>query len=44
LSKWESTGCLECLMTWLLKGDGGLCLLCQKPVYWKAKKGKGATT
>jgi len=34
-----ATHCIECLMTWLLKGDGGICLLCQAPVYWIGKKG-----
>ena len=28
------THCVECLMTWLLLGDGGECLLCRERVYW----------
>lgn len=27
--------CIECVMAWLLYGDGAICLLHREPVYWR---------
>lgn len=27
--------CIECVMTWLMFGDGAICLACKLPVVWK---------
>ena len=32
--------CIECVMTWLLRGDGAICLACDAPVYLRKKEGK----
>jgi hypothetical protein len=31
------TNCIECIMAWLLFGDGAICLLHRQPVYWRGK-------
>jgi hypothetical protein len=36
-SKRYESICVECAMTWLLKGDGGICLACRQPVVWKGR-------
>jgi|GEM_PF-4430178 len=34
VSEYKPTHCIECLMAWLLFGDGAICLLHRKPVFW----------
>lgn len=30
--------CIECVMAWLLHGDGAVCLVGHGRVYWKGSK------
>lgn len=32
MSRCQGQGCVEGLMTWLLKGDGAMCLCCRQTV------------
>jgi hypothetical protein len=34
----KQTVCIECIMTWLLFGDGAVCLRCNARIYWKGSK------
>jgi len=34
----QPTNCIECLMAWLLYGDGAICLYHLAPVYWMVEQ------